>query len=91
MAEDAPLLIFVFIIMSLFACIVYYKRNRVESRSFMGFGGVASVLLSLITGYGLMFLCQVPFTGMTMITPFIVRFFIVAAFKQSLCRTLSHY
>ena len=35
MAEDAPLLIFVFVIMSLFACIVYYKRNRVESRSFM--------------------------------------------------------
>lgn len=73
MEKDIPLLPLVFIVMSLFACSVYYKRDRVESRSLMGFGGVASVLLSLMTGYGLMFVCQVPFTSMTMITPFIVR------------------
>jgi Niemann-Pick C1 protein len=53
---DLPLIPIVFIIMAVFTCIIFSKCDRVESRSLLGFGAVCCVLLSIMTGYGLMFI-----------------------------------
>jgi Niemann-Pick C1 protein len=53
--KDIPLVPFVFIIMSIFTCVIFMKRHKVYSRSLLGFGAVVSVLFSIMSGYGLMF------------------------------------
>jgi len=69
---DIPLIPAVFIVMSAFAVLVFYRRDRLYSRSFLGFCGVLCVLLSLVAGYGLMFCIGITMTSMTQILPFIV-------------------
>jgi len=69
---DLPLIPAAFVIMSLFCCFVFSKRNRVESRSLLGVGAVVSVLLAVITSYGIMFIGGVPFTSLTQILPFVI-------------------
>ena len=54
---DLPLLPCVFIIMCLFTCLVFFKWDRVKSRSLLGIGAVATIGLSIMSGYGLMFIC----------------------------------
>ena len=66
-AKDIPLVPIVFIIMSAFCVIVFSKKNRLYSRSMLGLAGVIAVLMSLFAGYGLMFVCGVPFTSMTQV------------------------
>lgn len=51
---------------------VFFRRDRLYSRSFLGFCGVICVLLSLSAGYGLMFVIGITLTSMTQILPFIV-------------------
>lgn len=53
---DLPLIPIVFIVMAVFTCIIFSKCDRVESRSLLGFGAVCCVLLSIMTGYGLLFI-----------------------------------
>lgn len=65
--KDVTLVPLVFIIMSVFCVCVFFKRDRLYSRSMLGFCGVVGVLLSLFTGYGIMFLCGVPLTAMTQV------------------------
>ena len=65
---DVPLVPLVFIIMSIFCVLVFFKRDRLYSRSMLGFCGVVGVLFSLFTGYGLMFICGVPLTPMTQVS-----------------------
>eukprot|EP00545_Synedropsis_sp_CCMP1620_P000302 CAMPEP_0119016022 /NCGR_PEP_ID=MMETSP1176-20130426/11775_1 /TAXON_ID=265551 /ORGANISM="Synedropsis recta cf, Strain CCMP1620" /LENGTH=917 /DNA_ID=CAMNT_0006969347 /DNA_START=47 /DNA_END=2800 /DNA_ORIENTATION=+ len=69
--NDIPLLPIVFVIMGLFTSAIFFKRDKVRSRSLLGFTAVISVLLSIMAGYGLMFVCAVPFTSMTQILPFV--------------------
>jgi predicted RND superfamily exporter protein len=70
--KDIPLVPIVFAIMGIFTCLVFFKRDKVQSRSLVGFMSVISVLLSIVTGYGLMFVCGIPFSPMTQILPFVV-------------------
>ena len=70
--QDLILVPFVVLIMSAFTCLVFYKRDRVQSRCMLGIGSVATVGLSLMTGYGLMFATGVPFTSMSQILPFVI-------------------
>lgn len=70
--DDIPLVPLVFLIMSVFTCTVFFKWDKVRSRSLLGFSAVVSVLLSIMTGYGFMFICGVPFSSATQILPFIV-------------------
>jgi hypothetical protein len=46
----------VFIVMSIFTCLVFFKCDKVRSRTLLGFGAVVCVLISIMTGYGLLFL-----------------------------------
>jgi len=68
---DVPLVPIVFVVMSVFTCLVFFRRNRVYSRSLLGFGAVAAVLLSIMTSCGILFIAGVPFTSMTQLLPFI--------------------
>eukprot|EP00538_Stauroneis_constricta_P000207 CAMPEP_0119570782 /NCGR_PEP_ID=MMETSP1352-20130426/43788_1 /TAXON_ID=265584 /ORGANISM="Stauroneis constricta, Strain CCMP1120" /LENGTH=1044 /DNA_ID=CAMNT_0007620455 /DNA_START=143 /DNA_END=3276 /DNA_ORIENTATION=+ len=69
---DIPLVPLVFVVMSIFTCVVFFRRDYVKSKMILGFGAVVSVFLSIMTGYGLLFLCGIPFTSMTQILPFIM-------------------
>jgi uncharacterized BrkB/YihY/UPF0761 family membrane protein len=55
--NDIPLVPIVFVVMSIFTCAIFWKKDKVRSRSLMGFGAVLAVLLSILSGYGLLFLC----------------------------------
>jgi len=68
---DTPLVPFVFLLMVVFTSLVFFKRDKVRSRSRLGFMAVVSVALSILSGFGLMFVCSVPFTSITTILPFV--------------------
>jgi len=70
--SDLPLLPTVFIIMSVFTAFVFFKKHKVQSQTLLGLGAVIAVLLSIISGFGLLFICGVPFTSLTQILPFII-------------------
>ena len=54
--KDLPLIPLVFVVMALFTCSIFFRRDRVESRVLLGLGAVLTVCMSLLSGYGLMFL-----------------------------------
>jgi Patched family len=54
--KDIPLVPIVFVAMSIFTCFTFAKRDPVRSRSLLGLGAVIAVFLSLVSGYGLMFI-----------------------------------
>ena len=70
--KDIPLVPLVFVVMSIFTCAIFFKRDPVQSRCWMGFGAVVAVLLAIMAGYGLLFCIGVPFTSMTQILPFVM-------------------
>ena len=70
--EDLPLIPLVFVIMSLFTSAVFFKRHPVYSRSGLGASAVVAVMLSIVAGFGLMFVIGVPFTTITQLVPFLV-------------------
>eukprot|EP00934_Nitzschia_sp_Nitz4_P002728 Nitzschia sp. Nitz4//scaffold71_size96697//41966//44816//NITZ4_004693-RA/size96697-augustus-gene-0.144-mRNA-1//1//CDS//3329557241//2718//frame0 len=70
--KDIPLVPGVFVMMSIFTALVFFKCDKVQSRATMGFGAVCCVFLAIATGYGLLFIIGTPFTSMTQILPFIM-------------------
>eukprot|EP00978_Attheya_sp_CCMP212_P032502 scaffold127379_cov52-Attheya_sp.AAC.2 len=91
---DLPLMPVVFIIMSIFCCLVFANfHDPVQSQALLGFGAVVTVLLSLMTTYGLLFLIGIPFTSLTQMFPFIMfgvgldDSFVIAGAYQ---RTIAH-
>ena len=70
--KDIPLVPAIFVVMSIFTGLVFFRKNWVHSRCLLGFGAVCSVFLSIMVGYGIMFIIGVPFTSMTQIVPFIM-------------------
>jgi len=70
--KDIPLIPLVFIMMSVFVCIVFRKNDIVQSRKLLGVGAVATILLSIATAYGLMFIIGVPVTMVTQLLPFVI-------------------
>ena len=70
--RDIPLIPIVFVIMSIFTALVFWKKDKVRSQSLLGFSAVLSVLLSLFSGFGLLFIIGVSFTSMTQILPFVI-------------------
>jgi len=69
---DGPKVIFVFVIMTCFTAAVFFRCDRVESRSSLGLCGVLTITCSMATGFGLMFCIGVPFAPMTLIVPFLM-------------------
>ena len=52
----------VFLLMSLLCILFFSRRDSVLSRGWVGFAAVVTVLLSIMAGFGLLFLIGVPFT-----------------------------
>lgn len=100
--DDVTLLPIVFIVMGAFTCTVFWKLDKVQSRTMLGFGAVISVLLAVLSGHGLMFSFGVPFTSMTPLLPFIVSYNLCSfqykaflkthqtIFKKLFCAALRH-
>lgn len=64
--NDIPLVPIVFVVMGIFTSLVFWKKDKVQSRSLLGFGAVVTVLLSIMSGYGLQFVigkCAIPRTA----------------------------
>ncbi|KAL3932659.1 MAG: hypothetical protein SGBAC_010745 [Bacillariaceae sp.] len=70
--RDIPLVPLIFVVMSLFTGFVFFRKNWIHSHCLLGFGAVCSVFLSIMVGYGSMFIIGVPFTSMTQIVPFVM-------------------
>ena len=70
--EDLVLVPIVFLMMSLFTAFVFTRRHKVYSRSFLGACAVFAVLLSIVSGFGTLFIIGVPFTSITQLLPFVV-------------------
>jgi len=71
-SEDIPLIPAAFGIMTIFSCLVFVRRNAVQSRALLGVGSVITILCSIMSGFGLVFIFGVPFTSMTQILPFVI-------------------
>jgi len=69
---DIPLVPMIFVVMSIFTGLVFFRKNWVHSRCILGFGAVCSVFLSIMVGCGILFIIGVPFTSMTQVVPFIM-------------------
>lgn len=70
--KDLPLFPCVGILMTLFCILVFARKNPIQSRSVLGVGAIITILLSLFTTFGLMFLIGIPFTNFTLLLPFIL-------------------
>lgn len=70
--EDFYLLPIVFMLMVGFTCLVFVRGDKVQSRSILGVASVITIIFSLMTSFGIMFLIGIPFTSMTQILPFVV-------------------
>lgn len=73
-AQDFPLIPFVFLIMSIFTCAVFWRKDSIQSRSMLGVGSVFTIAMSLMSGFGLAFLIGIPFTSMTQMLPFVSKY-----------------
>ncbi|CAB9501029.1 Pick C1-like protein 1 [Seminavis robusta] len=71
--QDMPLVLLLIAVMVSFTCAVFYRRkDMVQSRGLLGLFSFGTIGLSLITGYGLMFLFGVPLTSAGSMIPFVV-------------------
>lgn len=72
MVNDLPLVPLVGILMSGFTALVFFKRDWVQSQCLLGFGAVACIIMSLLSGYGIMFIIGYPFTTLSLALVFII-------------------
>lgn len=63
--KDIPMMALAFVFMGIL-CALYLSnfKNFVHSRAMLGLGAIATILLSVMTSYGILFMVGVPFTGM---------------------------
>jgi Niemann-Pick C1 protein len=67
--EDMVLLPLVAFVMMAFTSLVFYKhRDPLHSRALLGIGATATVVVSIMTGYGIMFICGIPFTSLSQVS-----------------------
>ena len=52
--------------------ILCFGQSKFQWRCMVGFGGVVAVLLSLFSGYGLLFIIGTPFTSITQLLTFVI-------------------
>lgn len=70
--DDIPLVFLVGVIMVGFTMVVFFKPDRVQSRSLLGISSVHTIAMSLAMAHGLLFIIGIPFTNMNMMLPFVV-------------------
>lgn len=71
--KDLPLVPIMFVVICVFSCSVFFKRDKVQSSTLLlGAGSVITVILSLMTGCGILFCVGVPFSSLTITVPFVL-------------------
>ena len=70
--KDLPLMPLVFLVMSVLTVLFFFRRDKVLSRGWVGFGAVVTVLLAILASFGFLFVIGVPFTSLTPLLPFIL-------------------
>jgi len=70
--QDLPLLPVVFLIMTQFCSIFFFKCDKIKSRWLLGYGAVITIGCSMMTGFGILFIAGVPVTSMLVVLPFII-------------------
>lgn len=90
-SQAIPFVASAFVIIGGF-CALYFAswNNLLRSQSLLGVGAVATVSLSIMTSFGLLFAVGVPFTNMTQIFPYVMvgvalddTFILVEAFNRT--------
>jgi Niemann-Pick C1 protein len=67
--KDLVLLPLVGFFMTAFTCLVFYKHgDPLNSRVLLGMGATITVMVSIMTGYGLLFIVGVPFTSLAQVS-----------------------
>jgi predicted RND superfamily exporter protein len=56
----------------MFTCLAFFKWHKVHSRTLLGLSAVVAVLISIASGYGILFIIGIPFTPITQLLPFII-------------------
>jgi Patched family len=59
--QDIPLVPLIFFVMAAFTALVFARRHKVYSRASLGAAAVMSVMFSILSGFGLLFIVGVPF------------------------------
>ena len=87
--ENVPFWITALTLMSVFTAVVFFKKDPVQSRMAVGLGASATVIVAMVAGFGLSFICGVPMTSITGILIFVLvgiglddSFIIVADFYR---------
>jgi Niemann-Pick C1 protein len=88
--DDIPLMATAFVLMGVFCSITLARYHRIRSQSLVGVGAIVTILLAILTGYGLMFCAGVPFSSLTQIFPYVMvgiglddTFIITGAFART--------
>lgn len=71
-ARDMYLVPVIGFLMAAFTCLVFYRKDRIQSRCLLGVLSVVTITMSLCSGFGLLFICGVPFSSMTQLLVFII-------------------
>ena len=69
---DIPYVALAYIMMGCFCAATLYRKDPVSSQTLLGLGAVLTVALSLMTGYGMIMLCNVPFTYLLQVFPYVL-------------------
>ena len=69
---DIPYVALAYIMMGVFCAFTLFKKHPVQSQTMLGAGAVLTIVLSLMTGYGCIMFCGVPFTYMMQIFPYVL-------------------
>lgn len=76
LTRDFPLVPVVFFVMLGFTCFIFHGYGLMQkgapTRATIGMASVVTVGMSMMTGFGLMFILGVPFTNITLMAPFII-------------------
>jgi Niemann-Pick C1 protein len=68
-SKDMMLLPVVGLFLTAFTCLVFYKHGDwLHSRVLLGIGATGTVVISIMTGYGLLFVLGVPFTSLAQVS-----------------------
>mmetsp|Transcript_30782 Transcript_30782/g.46689 ORF Transcript_30782/g.46689 Transcript_30782/m.46689 type:complete len:912 (-) Transcript_30782:62-2797(-) len=71
-SADVPFIALAFNTMGIFCAIVLAKWDKVKSQSLLGVGAVVTIMLAILTGYGLNFILGTPFTPIVQIFPYVM-------------------
>lgn len=73
MNQDMPLVFILTAVMISFTSFVFWRpKEKVKSRALLGVYSFVTIGMSLLSGYGFMFICGIPLTNVAIMIPFVV-------------------